>query len=73
MERYKAMTGSKGKSFVLQHCYTVPEHCPKWKARDQEIKPKKEHCKSWMIVRMTLEKKQGKPGGEQEGQGEDQA
>jgi hypothetical protein len=35
------MAGSKGKPFVLQHCYTILEHCSKWKERDQEIKPKK--------------------------------
>jgi hypothetical protein len=41
MGRYKAMAESKGRPFVLQYFYKILEHCPKWKTRDQEIKPKK--------------------------------
>jgi hypothetical protein len=42
MDRYKAMAGSKGKPFTLQHCWKILEHCKKWKTRDQESKPKRE-------------------------------
>jgi hypothetical protein len=42
MERYKAMAGSKGRAFTLQHCWKILEHCEKWKNRDQELKPKRE-------------------------------
>jgi hypothetical protein len=39
MERYKYMAGSKGKMFVLQHCYKLLEHSEKWKIRDWEVPP----------------------------------
>jgi hypothetical protein len=42
MDRYKVMTGSKGKPFTLQHCWKILEHCEKWKIRDQESKSKRE-------------------------------
>jgi hypothetical protein len=41
MDRYKDMAGSKGRTFVLQHCYKILEHCLKWKTRYQEIIPMK--------------------------------
>jgi hypothetical protein len=36
MDRHKDMAGSKGKMFVLQHCYKLLEHSEKWKIRDRE-------------------------------------
>jgi hypothetical protein len=36
MDGYKDMAGSKGKMFVLQHCYKLLEHSKKWKIRDRE-------------------------------------
>jgi hypothetical protein len=39
MERYKDMAGSKGKIFMLQHCYKLLEHSEKWKIRDREASP----------------------------------
>jgi hypothetical protein len=39
MDRYKDMARSKGKMFVLQHCYKLLEHSEKWKIRDREAPP----------------------------------
>jgi hypothetical protein len=39
MERYKQMAASKGKPFLLQHCYKLLEHSDKWKLREQEAPP----------------------------------
>uniref|UniRef100_A0ACD5ULB1 Uncharacterized protein n=1 Tax=Avena sativa TaxID=4498 RepID=A0ACD5ULB1_AVESA len=41
IKKYKMMATSKGKPFVLQHCWKLLEHMEKWKLRDQETKPKK--------------------------------
>jgi hypothetical protein len=35
------MSGSKGKSFTMRHCFDVLQHLPRWKLRDQEHLPKK--------------------------------
>jgi hypothetical protein len=39
MDRYKDMAGSKGKMFMLQHCYKLLEHSEEWKIRDREAPP----------------------------------
>jgi hypothetical protein len=41
MNRYKDMAGSKGKMFILQHCYKLLEHSEKWKIRDREAPPER--------------------------------
>jgi hypothetical protein len=33
------MAASKGKEFLLQHCYKLLEHSDKWNMRDQEAPP----------------------------------
>jgi hypothetical protein len=40
--RYKDMAGSKNKEFQFQHCFSLLQHLPKWKLRDNESKCKKE-------------------------------
>ena len=40
--RYKDMAASKGKEFQFQHCFSLLQHLPKWKLRDQEPKCRKE-------------------------------
>ncbi|KAK1630069.1 hypothetical protein QYE76_004384 [Lolium multiflorum] len=40
--RYKDMAGSKNKEFQFQHCFSLLQHLPKWKLRDNEPKCKKE-------------------------------
>nr|XP_051212345.1 glutathione S-transferase T3-like [Lolium perenne] len=40
--RYKDMAGSKNKEFQFQHCFSILQHLPKWKLRDNEPKCKKE-------------------------------
>ncbi|KAM0904946.1 hypothetical protein ACQ4PT_017676 [Festuca glaucescens] len=41
-QRYKDIAGSKNKEFQFQHCFSIPQHLPKWKLRDSEPKCKKE-------------------------------
>ncbi|XP_051196846.2 uncharacterized protein [Lolium perenne] len=41
-QRYKDMAGSKNKEFQFQHCFSILQHLPKWKLRDNEPKCKKE-------------------------------
>uniref|UniRef100_A0ACD5WU55 Uncharacterized protein n=2 Tax=Avena sativa TaxID=4498 RepID=A0ACD5WU55_AVESA len=38
-ERYKQMAASKGKTFVLQHCWKLLEHSEKWNLRNKEVPP----------------------------------
>ncbi|XP_051216730.1 uncharacterized protein [Lolium perenne] len=40
--RYKDMAGSKNKKFQFHHCFSILQHLPKWKLRDNEPKCKKE-------------------------------
>ncbi|XP_071679710.1 uncharacterized protein [Lolium perenne] len=40
--RYKDMAGSKNKEFQFHHCFSILQHLPKWKLRDNELKCKKE-------------------------------
>ncbi|XP_051209331.1 uncharacterized protein [Lolium perenne] len=40
--RYKDMAGSKNKEFQFHHCFSILQHLPKWKLRDNEPKCKKE-------------------------------
>jgi hypothetical protein len=37
--RYMEMPGLKGKPFTLRHCYSLLEHNPNWKLREQEAPP----------------------------------
>nr|XP_051190097.1 uncharacterized protein LOC127303396 [Lolium perenne] len=39
--RYKDMADSKNKEFQFQHCFSILQHLPKWKLRDNEPKCKK--------------------------------
>ncbi|KAK1628976.1 hypothetical protein QYE76_003291 [Lolium multiflorum] len=41
-QRYKDMAGSKNKEFQFHHCFSILQHLPKWKLRDNEPKCKKE-------------------------------
>ncbi|KAK1652799.1 hypothetical protein QYE76_070604 [Lolium multiflorum] len=38
-QRYREMPRLKGKPFTFRHCYTLLEHNPKWKLREQEAPP----------------------------------
>lgn len=40
--RYMDMAGSKNKEFQFHHCFSILQHLPKWKLRDNEPKCKKE-------------------------------
>jgi hypothetical protein len=39
MERYRQMPASKGRTFLLLHCFKLLEHSDKWKVREQEASP----------------------------------
>ena len=45
-ERFKQMPASKGKPFILFHCWNLLEHSEKWQLRDQEAPPKKDALNS---------------------------
>lgn len=53
-ERYKQMAASKGKSFVLQHCWKLLEHSEKWKLKARAFPAKMELAEKNQQDKMTI-------------------
>ena len=60
--RYKEMAGSKNKEFQFEHCFSLLQHLPKWKLRDQETK-----CKKEAMLKMDDEEDEGRNNDKPEG------